>query len=226
MQQRQLRDELAADVPLDSNVSRDETKPDVISNAINGSNGQNLSKPDIISIQDTLTHVYHKPIGRTVSLGSWNSNDSGHRFSGRFSVSPVNLEVTEPQVIVQTEDTPVVDSNDSQTQSNYANETASEGQNNTLAEAQGETSDQLMELPKHISKNLTFLSPEGPNKKTIRRMSSPNLSQTTSAKPKVRPLSQLKQCINLESLDLKSSLPISPTFFARFGKNHIILNHI
>lgn len=194
-------------------------KPDVISHVINGS--QSLSKPDIIAIQDNLTHGYHRPIARTVSLGSWQSScDTGYKQSGRFSVSPVNLETNDSENSPQMDRSPVLDRNDVQIETQIVDEDNNEdnaSNSEPNREPNSETRDQLMDLPKNMTKNQTFLSPESPYNKNIRRMSSPNLSQTV--KPKVRPMNLLKQNINLESLDLKSSTPISPTFYARFGEN-------
>ena len=217
----QQRDESSADNSLDLqriNRNDNEMKPDVISNAINGSNPQSFSKPDIISIQESLTHGYHKPIARTVSLGSWQpSCDAVQKQSGRFSVSPVNLESNESESSSQFDKSPVLDIIDVQIEAQNDDNSQQQNESNSLnKESNSETTDLLMELPKNITKNQTFLSPESPYNRNIRRMSSPNLSQ--NVKPKVRPLNEMmKQCINLESLDLKSSLPISPTFFARFG---------
>lgn len=49
-------------------------------------------------------------------------------------------------------------------------------------------------------------------------MSSPAIPAGLVKAPKPKSNLQLKLSGNLESLDLKSSLPLSPTFFAKFGK--------
>jgi len=216
-----------------NNVSRydrndNEMKPDVISHVTNGSHSQSSCKPDIISIQESLSHGYRKPVQRTVSLGSWDSScDSTHKQSGRFSVSPVNLDV-EP------ENTSLLDiSNgannrllDIKPEESIENtiDTNKEDKNDLINDSTNET-DVLMDLPSDITRNMTFLVPESSyNRMYNRRMSTPSLSLT--AKPKPRPVREFKMCTNLESLDLKSSLPISPTFFGRFGQIFIFYSYI
>ncbi|XP_054154399.1 protein phosphatase 1 regulatory subunit 37-like [Oppia nitens] len=194
----------------DSRLNDNESRPDVISDVMNGSNGYSFSKPDIVSMQENLTHSHHKPIARTVSLGSCGSSYDSYRQSGRFSVSPVNLDSDSlqeqvPQLDITPDEMPIQTNNELNTDNN-----------NQITSELNETNDQLMDLPKKMSKN-QFLSPESPYNKNIRRMSSPNLSQTNpNTKPKVRSINLFKSYTHLESLDLKSSLPISPTFFGRF----------
>jgi len=193
--------------------NENEMRPDVISHAINGSHSQSSGKPDIISIQESMSYGCRKPlVTRTVSLGSGSSgSDSTYRQSGRFSVSPVNLDIepqnsslldtNNPLVEIKAE-TSIEETIDTNEEKSDKNESTNE--------------DILMELPTNLNKNSTFLLPESPINRTFRRMSTPSLSLT--AKPKPRPLREFKICTNLESLDLKSSLPVSPTFFARFGE--------
>ena len=83
--------------------------------------------------------------------------------------------------------------------------------------SQNET-DQLADLP---TKDMLMMGMSRllPPQRSFRRMSSPAITAgiTVATKPKPKPNLQLKLSGNLESLDLKSSLPLSPTFFAKFG---------
>ncbi|CAG2104437.1 unnamed protein product [Medioppia subpectinata] len=187
-------DETNADNSSESGTSQrvgyrneNEMKPDLISHAINGSTPQTSC--------------------------SWGSTCDTHKQSGRFSVSPVNLD-TETDNNLNTgsleDKTAVLDTNLDVMQTQTTDDPNSE--NIQSNDTNNETSDKLMDLPKNKTK--TLLTPESPYNKNIRRMSSPNLSQTIKAK--VKPFNQFKPYTHLESLDLKSSLPISPTFFGRF----------
>lgn len=189
-----------------------EMRPDVISHAINGSHSQSSGKPDIISIQESMSYGYRKPIvARTVSLGSGDSgSDSTYRQSGRFSVSPVNLDIEPENSSLLDLNNPLIEIK-AETSIEETIDTNEENKSDIANE-----NDILMELPTNFDNNSMFLLPESPINRTFRRMSTPSLSVT--AKPKQKPLREFKICTNLESLDLKSSLPVSPTFFARFGE--------
>src|SRR5699024_8175050 len=82
--------------------------------------------------------------------------------------------------------------------------------------SQNET-DGLSELP---SKDMLAMGMSRlmPPQRSFRRMSSPAIPAGLVKAPKPKANLQLKLSGNLESLDLKSSLPLSPTFFAKFGK--------
>ena len=80
--------------------------------------------------------------------------------------------------------------------------------------------DQLTELPvrgQNVMNRLVL------PQRTFRRMSSPAVTGLP-LQPKKKPNLSLKLSGNLESLDLKSSLPLSPTFFAKFGKYFVFIS--
>lgn len=156
-------------------------------------------------------------LSRAASLGSWERPVK----SGRFSVSPVevvpNCSTTDIQInvdMVTEGDSPEGGaSGQSNLESMDTRSYSSDEDNSDMS--QNET-DQLTELPtKFDIQNMSRLLPP---QRSFRRMSSPAIS--VNAKPKPKPAMQLKLSGNLESLDLKSSLPLSPTFFAKFGNEH------
>lgn len=145
---------------------------------------------------------------RTVSL---NSNNAGEKSvkSSRFSVSPVNS----------------VDNVDEKPAAHQVTihvapalpEDEETGSSEDDEESHDET-DQLGELPtRAMIRGMPRLAVGAPQPRSFRRMSSPALS--INIKPKVvKKNIRLHLSGNLESLDLKSSLPMSPTFFAKFGR--------
>ncbi len=162
---------------------------------------------------------------RTASLGSWERPVK----SGRFSVSPVDLNCEEgslsgPEIQINVDMITGVDGGpedciavtvsgtDSVETRSYSSD-----DDNASDLSQNET-DCLCELP---SKQDLFgsmgMSRLAPPQRSFRRMSSPAIPAGLVKAPKPKPNLQLKLSGNLESLDLKSSLPLSPTFFAKFG---------
>lgn len=161
---------------------------------------------------------------RTASLGSWERPVK----SGRFSVSPVDLNCEDsnlsgPEIqinvdMITGEDGPggciavTVSGADSVETRSYSSD-----EDNASDLSQNET-DCLCELP---SKQDLFGAVGGsrlaPPQRSFRRMSSPAITAGLVKAPKPKSNLQLKLSGNLESLDLKSSLPLSPTFFAKFG---------
>lgn len=157
---------------------------------------------------------------RATSLGTWEVPVK----SGRFSVSPVSdmsgdesgaRTPTSPRSVID----PVIEISvegqriDEETATANENRPCSSDDDNGSDLSQNET-DQLSELPSDILSTMSRLMP--PQPRSFRRMSSPIISATIKPKPKMN--LQLKLSGNLESLDLRSSLPLSPTFFAKFGK--------
>ena len=90
------------------------------------------------------------------------------------------------------------------------NESVDEENSSDLSHSE---TDQLTDLP---SKGQNVMNRLVLPQRTFRRMSSPAVTGLP-LKPKTKPNLSLKLSGNLESLDLKSSLPLSPTFFAKFG---------
>lgn len=168
--------------------------------------------------EDDLNRLTGKKpcLGRTTSLGSWERPVK----SGRFSVSPVevidyNLESIETnenspvQIKVESDESMVIQSTISLENQIYNSD---DDNNSDLSEQE---TDQVPELPTCFSNKNRLMPPS----RSFRRMSSPIISVTgVIAKQKPKPNLTLKLSGNLESLDLKSSLPLSPTFFAKFGK--------
>lgn len=168
-----------------------------------------------------------KPIlTRTASLGSWERPVK----SGRFSVSPVDVSIDEsggpPDIQIN-----VDMSGDDEAEGvsggciavticgvdSGENRSVSSDDDNGSDLSVNET-DGFAELP---SKDLFSMGMSRlvPPQRSFRRMSSPAIPAAGLVKaPKPKANLQLKLSGNLESLDLKSSLPLSPTFFAKFGK--------
>ncbi|KAI2805837.1 hypothetical protein BLOT_004842 [Blomia tropicalis] len=171
-----------------------------------------------------------KPIlMRTASLGSWERPVK----SGRFSVSPVDLTFDEAEmantdiqinvdmISPDRDDEPMPEpftpKMDVMEVRNYSSD-----DDNGSDISQTET-DQLSDLPsKDIFMGMSRLMP--PQQRSFRRMSSPAITVAGLVKaPKPKSNLQLKLSGNLESLDLKSSLPLSPTFFAKFDFSDLSL---
>lgn len=159
-------------------------------------------------------------LARTASLGSWERPVK----SGRFSVSPVDLNcpeepfanITSADIQINV-DTVVGEQNEPDNQPE-AMDTRTYSSDEDGSDLSGNETDQLTELPSKDMFNMTRLMP--PQPRSFRRMSSPAISvNIANIKPKPKPNLQLKLSGNLESLDLKSSLPLSPTFFAKLGKS-------
>lgn len=182
----------------------DELTPDLLMNSSKIAHHQNI-KPDILSDQDSLSH---KQLMRTTSLGTWeNQIGKDAKRSGRFSVSPVQLSIDTD--LMKPEEIGINIVKDESRNSSDSVNTNSDGN-------ESENTDKLTELPKNIPKKLSLTIPE-PSGLPYRRMSTPSLSLTAPSKPKSN--TKTKICRNLDSLDLKSSIPVSPTFFARFGND-------
>lgn len=157
---------------------------------------------------------------RATSLGTWEVPVK----SGRFSVSPVSdLSGDEGASTTPTSPTAKTTAGieinvegeriDEEAAVTKEGRVCSSDDDNGSDLSQNET-DQLSDLPSDILKSMSRLMP--PQPRSFRRMSSPIISATVKPKPKVN--LQLKLSGNLESLDLRSSLPLSPTFFAKFGE--------
>ncbi|KAH9527428.1 hypothetical protein DERF_001442 [Dermatophagoides farinae] len=181
-------------------------------------------------------NIGKKPfLARTSSLGSWERPVK----SGRFSVSPVdaannnndnknendqsNIDINSTSIQIKVEH----DNDDNQNLMIIQSTIGSTLENRTYSSEEEEGSDlseqetdTLSELPTCF-KNKNRLQPPS---RSFRRMSSPAISVTGLLKPqKPKPNLTLKLSGNLESLDLKSSLPLSPTFFAKFDFSDISL---
>lgn len=152
-------------------------------------------------------------LGRTASLGSWERPVK----SGRFSVSPVevvdyNLESNETssvQIKVESDNDPMLIQSTISIENQIYN-----SDDDNISDLSEQETDQVPELPTCFSNKNRLMPPS----RSFRRMSSPIISVTgVITKQKPKPNLTLKLSGNLESLDLKSSLPLSPTFFAKFG---------
>lgn len=161
-------------------------------------------------------------LARTASLGSWERPVK----SGRFSVSPVDNQPTTPDqdsnnnpaIPIQIQVNPSEDS-----APRFASPIQERGEEdeNDGSDLSEQEMDQLPELPTCFNKKSNRLKPPS---RGFRRMSSPAISITGVVKPpKPKANLSLKLSGNLESLDLKSSLPLSPTFFAKFDFSDLSL---
>nr|XP_027202566.1 protein phosphatase 1 regulatory subunit 37-like [Dermatophagoides pteronyssinus] len=168
-------------------------------------------------------------LSRTSSLGSWERPVK----SGRFSVSPVDKEndqtnsstsnTTSIQIKIEQDQSENSMLNNRQQQPTILENSSDDNEDGSdLSEQE---TDMLPELPTCFMKNKNrLLQPPSTKSRSFRRMSSPAISVAGLVKPpKPKHNLTLKLSGNLESLDLKSSLPLSPTFFAKFDFSDISL---
>ncbi|KAH9426632.1 hypothetical protein DERP_002731 [Dermatophagoides pteronyssinus] len=170
-------------------------------------------------------------LSRTSSLGSWERPVK----SGRFSVSPVDKEndqtnsstsnTTSIQIKIEQDQNENSMLNNRQQQQQPTILENSSDDNEDGSDLSEQETDMLPELPTCFMKNKNrLLQPPSTKSRSFRRMSSPAISVAGLVKPpKPKHNLTLKLSGNLESLDLKSSLPLSPTFFAKFDFSDISL---
>ncbi|KAF7487671.1 Protein phosphatase 1 regulatory subunit 37 [Sarcoptes scabiei] len=182
-----------------------------------------MERSELDRSNDGNSFSRQKPqLARTTSLGSWERPMK----SGRFSVSPVetisfdddrnrteeNVEnVTQIPIQIQIESDDSAVSMLLQPPESLENRSLNSDEDNASDLSEQET-DQLSELPTCFNHKGHLMPPT----RSFRRMSSPVISVSGLVKPKPKPNLTLKLSEDLESLDLKSSLPLSPTFFAKY----------